>query len=217
MHSTASIDSYARVVWEYMAMSEPLRPADAIFVMCSNDTRVADYAAELYGRGLAPYIIFSGGIGRMTEGVFHRPEARVFADVAIRHGVPEDRILIEDASTNSGENVLFTKEMLRKSGFDFHTLLLAQKPYMMRRAFATVRKRWPEVELIPTTPDISFDAYPTPDIDKEFLIHALVGDMQRIKEYPALGFQIPLEIPQEVWRAYEALVAAGYTKFLIPA
>lgn len=43
----------------------------------------------------------------------------------------------------------------------------------------------------------------------------MVGDLQRIKEYPAKGFQIEQEIPDEVWSAYETLVAAGYDKHLI--
>lgn len=209
------IDANVRIIWDYMRMHEPLRAADVIMVMCSNDTRVAEYAAELFHQGLAPYVIFSGGLGRLTEGVFDVPEAQLFAKIAIKHGVPTDRILIEDQSTNSGENVTFTKALLEKLGYNFHTFILAQKPYMMRRAYATFRKQWPEKEVIPTSPDISFDDYPTAEIGKDFIIHVLVGDLQRIKEYPAKGFQISQEIPTDVWNAYEALVAAGYTNYLI--
>ena len=43
----------------------------------------------------------------------------------------------------------------------------------------------------------------------------MVGDVQRIKEYPAKGFQIEQEIPDEVWTAYEELVQEGYTEHLI--
>ena len=38
----------------------------------------------------------------------------------------------------------------------------------------------------------------------------------RIRLYPARGFQIEQEIPDEVWQAYERLVALGYTGNLIP-
>jgi hypothetical protein len=47
------------------------------------------------------------------------------------------------------------------------------------------------------------------------MIHIMVGDLQRIKLYPAMGFQIPLEIPAEAWDAYERLVAAGFDKHLV--
>ena len=43
----------------------------------------------------------------------------------------------------------------------------------------------------------------------------MVGDLQRIREYPARGFQVPQPIPNDVWQAYEALVTAGFDKFLI--
>lgn len=43
----------------------------------------------------------------------------------------------------------------------------------------------------------------------------MVGDLQRIKEYPAVGFQIPQDIPSDVWEAYEQLVALGYDEYLI--
>jgi hypothetical protein len=43
----------------------------------------------------------------------------------------------------------------------------------------------------------------------------MVGDLQRIKIYPDLGYQIAQEIPDEVWRAFEELVRAGYDKYLI--
>jgi hypothetical protein len=47
------------------------------------------------------------------------------------------------------------------------------------------------------------------------VISIMVGDLQRIREYPARGFQIAQEIPAEVWQAYEELVRAGYDRHLI--
>jgi hypothetical protein len=44
----------------------------------------------------------------------------------------------------------------------------------------------------------------------------MVGDLQRIRLYPEKGFQIHQDIPDDVWDAYEELVKAGYTKYLIP-
>jgi hypothetical protein len=42
----------------------------------------------------------------------------------------------------------------------------------------------------------------------------MVGDLQRIRNYPDRGFQIHQDIPENVWQAYEALVLAGYDKYL---
>jgi hypothetical protein len=43
----------------------------------------------------------------------------------------------------------------------------------------------------------------------------MVGDLQRIKLYPARGWQIEQDIPDEVWQAFERFVRAGYDKYLI--
>jgi hypothetical protein len=47
------------------------------------------------------------------------------------------------------------------------------------------------------------------------VISIMVGDLQRVREYPARGFQIPQDIPHDVWAAYEELVRAGFDRHLI--
>ena len=47
------------------------------------------------------------------------------------------------------------------------------------------------------------------------VVAIMVGDLQRIRLYPARGFQIHQDIHDEVWRAYEELVEAGYDKYLL--
>jgi hypothetical protein len=63
---------------------------------------------------------------------------------------------------------------------------------------------------------LSFEEYPTAEIPLEKVINIMVGDLQRIKYYPARGFQVEQEIPDEVWSACEQLIAAGYNKHLMP-
>jgi len=209
------VDVNAKIVWDYMLMHHELRPADAIFVLGSNDTRVAERAADVYLAGYAPYVIFSGGFGKAVE--FDKPEAEVYAAVAQMRGVPADKIIKEDKATNTGENVTFTRELLGKLNLHPQSLILVQKPYMERRTYATVRKQWPEVDVIVTSPQIPYEKYadPTYFADKDRFINVMVGDLQRIKEYPARGFQIPQDIPAEVWDANEKLVRLGYTKYVL--
>jgi len=47
------------------------------------------------------------------------------------------------------------------------------------------------------------------------VIHIMVGDLQRIKLYPAKGFQIEQEIPDNVWQAFEELVTLGFDQQLV--
>ena len=143
------------------------------------------------------------------------PEADQFAQIAIGKGVPEDAILIENKSTNTGENILFTQKILKEKNITPESFIVVQKPYMERRSYATFKKHWPAKKLIVTSPQISFEDYPIPDIPFERVINIMVGDLQRIKEYPQKGFQIEQEIPGDVMEAYKALIELGYDKHLM--
>ena len=210
-----TIDEAAKIVWDYMLMNQELEKADAILVLGSSDLRKAEYAAQLYHEGWASLLIFSGGEGRTTAGLWGMSEAEKFASIAIEKGVPPEAILLEKKSTNTGENIRFTKELLEEQGIHPKKIIVVQKPYMERRTYATFMKQWPGMDFIVTSPKISFEDYPQEGRSMEHIINMMVGDLQRIKEYPALGFQIEQEIPGSVWDAYEQLVLQGFTEQLI--
>jgi len=209
-----------KTIWNYMLMGQQLKKADAIFVLGNRDVRVADYAAQLFLDGWAPIIIFSGSgdihnnkPGR--EQFVNSTEAQVFADIAEQRGVPRSSIIVENKSQNTGQNYEFTIKMLEERGIKPKRIILVQKPYMERRTYATGKRWLPNVELIVTSPPISIEHYPNESNQNEQWIHAMIGDLQRLKEYPKKGFQIEQDIPLDVWKAYEYLVSLGYTDRLI--
>ena len=213
------IHTLAEKIWRYHQMNHQLQPADAILVLCSHDQKVAERGAQLFLEGWAPLLIFSGGLGAITSSMWSKPEADQFAEIAIGLGVPREKILIENQSTNTGENILFTKRLLAQKQIDPRKFILVQKPYMERRSFATFKKVWPEKELVVTSPQVSFDeylmSYANRELSSDDVISIMVGDLQRIKVYPDKGFQIHQEIPDEIWSAYQELVGAGYDQYLI--
>ncbi len=215
---THHIHDLAVKLWQYHHTNHQLEKADAIFVLCSHDLRVAQRGADLFREGWAPLLIFSGGLGVITRFMWSEPEADIFARVALDMGVPADCILIENQSSNTGENVLFTKQLLAERNIAVEKFILVQKPYMERRSYATFRQVWPQKQVIVTSPQDSFDdylsKYSNPGLTPDDVISIMVGDLQRIKIYPAKGFQIPQEIPGDVWAAYEELVKAGYDRHL---
>ncbi|RYZ27997.1 MAG: YdcF family protein [Chitinophagaceae bacterium] len=212
---TSEVFELAQLLWNYHQLHHPLQKADCIFVLGSHDTRVAERAAELYLQGWAPLIVMSGGLGRLTKESWTASEASLFARIAMQKGVPADAILVEDKSTNTGENILFTQQLLKQHGLDPEHFILVQKPYMERRSFATFEKQWPGKKLTVTSPQIEFKNYPTADLPMDRVIQIMVGDLQRIKIYAEKGFQIYQEIPETVWQAYEKLVALGYNQQLV--
>lgn len=212
---TTEVLELAQVIWDYHHLHHTMAKADCILALGSHDLRVANRAAELYLEGWAPLLIVSGGLGNVTKGVWTVPEADQFAAIAVKMGVPEENILIENQSTNTGENILFTDQLLKERGLHPENFIVVQKPYMERRSYATFKKHWPGKNLLVTSPQISFMDYPNEEIPMERVIHIMVGDLQRIKEYPALGFQVEQAIPDKVWENYERLVSMGFTHHLI--
>jgi len=205
----------AKKLWDYHHLNDTMVKSDCILALGSHDTRVADRAADLYLEGWAPVLIFSGGLGNVTRGIWTETEADKFAAIAVKKGVPENAILIENKSSNTGENILFTQKLLQEKNLDPQNFIVVQKPYMERRSYATFKKHWPDKKLMVTSPQISFEEYPNEEIPLERVINIMVGDLQRIKLYPQKGFQIYQEIPEEVWNAYERLIALGFNKHLI--
>ncbi|MEO6726804.1 MAG: YdcF family protein [Blastocatellia bacterium] len=210
-----SIDDLAQIIWDYDHLNHKLEKADLILALGSNDLRVAEHAAELYLQGWVPLLMFSGNVGALTSGKFAKSEAETFAEIAIQKGVPREAVFIEPESTNTGENVVFSRRILAERGLVPDSIILVQKPYMERRAYATFANFWPEKRVMVSSPPIPFADYPTADLPKDLVISIMAGDLQRIREYPAKGFQIEQEIPDDVWQAFEKLVALGYTKHLI--
>ena len=215
LNNEREVDSLAKIIWDYHHLNHRLVKADAILALGSRDTRTAEWAAKLYLGGYAPWVIFSGGYGRMTKILFAKPEAEVFADIAIEKGVPAEKIIIENQSTNTGDNIKFTQQILLDRNMDLKSFILVQKPYMERRAYATLVKQWPGKKITVTSPPLSYEDYPNKEISKEQLINAMVGDLERIKVYPDKGFSVTQKIPVKVWKAWEKLVALGYNKRLI--
>ncbi|MFC0773210.1 YdcF family protein [Terrimonas alba] len=212
---TSETMTLAQQLWDYHHVNHQLSKADCILALGSHDLRVADRAAELYLAGWSPLVIMSGGLGNFTQNMWTEKEADRFATVAIQKGVPAEAILIENQSSNTGENILFTQQLLLQRGLDPHSFIVVQKPYMERRSFATFKMHWPEKHLIVTSPQMTFAEYPNEEIPMERVINIMVGDLQRIKLYPAKGFQIHQDIPDDVWEAYEQLVALGYDTHLV--
>ena len=115
---SSEVLALADVLWDYHHLHHQLEKADCILVLGSHDTRVAERGAELYLQGWAPLIVMSGGLGRLTKESWTESEASLFARIAINKGVPEAAILIEKQSTNTGENILFSQQLLKQQRLD---------------------------------------------------------------------------------------------------
>ncbi len=211
--------AHARVIWNYHQLDQRPMPADAIVALGTNDLRVAEFAADLYHQGFGRTLVCTGGVahtGDMLATGWDKPEAEIFADVAEKRGVPRDRILLERQATNTAENLRFTRRLLADRGIQPASIVIAVKPFMQRRVWATRAVEWPEIPATLASPEMTLDEYFTPDLPPEKIIHIMMGDLQRVWIYGAKGWSAPQVIPPEVQQAYQALVERGFTKHLLP-
>lgn len=209
-------DELAKVIWNYMLMHQKLEKADLIICFGSHDLRSAQWAAKLYLDGYAPKILFSGK--QEGETSQQESEALQYRAKAMELGVPDSAILVEDQSTNTGENIQFASNFLLERNIHPAKVIVVHKPYMERRTYATLKAQWsqPQPEFIMSSLPIAYEEYISdPNYSKDYILNIMVGDLQRIKEYPALGYQIGQEVPDVVWEAFNGLVGLGYNERLI--
>ena len=209
---------HLQVIWDYLCLHQQPEKADVIVGFGNFNTDIARRAAELYHQGFAPKILFTGGLGRNTEGLLPEPEAVRFAKVAMECGVPEEDIILEDKSTNTKENILFTRKKLEELGLPHGHILGVHQPFMERRIAAAMGVYWPELNFSVTSPQVTIPEYlgraREQGISENASVSVIVGDFQRMELYAKLGYQLPQEIPDEAWDAFHALVALGYDKQL---
>ena len=207
-----------QILWDYLGMHQTPEKADVIVGFGNFNDNIARRAAELYLQGYAPKILFTGGLGRNTKNLLSEPEAERFARVAMECGVPEGDILREDRSTNTKENILFTREMLERLGLKHEKILGVHQPFMERRICAAMGVYWPEQSFRVTSPQVTIAEYlreaERQGMTQEGSISVIVGDFQRMDLYARLGYQLPQEIPEQAWEAFRQLVDMGYDKQL---
>ncbi len=185
----------AKIIWDYMLMHHKLVASDVLLILGSRDDRVASYAAALYKKGLAPTILVSGGVSlkNTTAKLWaESTEAEHFASIMQKAGVPAVAILEENEATNTGENIIKSYALLKLKAIKVKSLILVHKPYMERRAYGAFKKQWPDkkTNIRVNSPPIKFDSYFNENQPFEPTLQVMVGDLERIIQYPDLGFEI---------------------------
>jgi hypothetical protein len=171
---------------EYLAVTDPPRPADIIWALGSNELGVARRAISLFQGGLAPWVVFSGGRGHRWPNL-PQSEAELFAAEARSAGVPARAVLVETRSTNTGENVRFSAKLFADRGLDVRSALLVTIPPFQRRAFLTARTRLPAVDCV-NAPMSWADEPAWPDERLLEIASLCAGEIHRLTDYPRLGF-----------------------------
>jgi uncharacterized SAM-binding protein YcdF (DUF218 family) len=86
-----------------------------------------DHAIDLWQRGLAPTLIFTGGTGAGDT----TSEAAVSRVYALRHGVPDTAILTENEGKTTRQSLAAVSSMMRAR--DMRSAILVSDPFHMLR------------------------------------------------------------------------------------
>lgn len=211
----AAVISAARVAFNYLAEVDPLDAvaADAIIGFGVFDLTLPRFCGQLYQQRRAACIIFTGGIGAGT-GDLGGPEATIWRDELFRAypDFPPERLVIENRSTNTTENIQFTADVLARDrpdlafGRGVRSVIIVASPSRLRRAKLALLKLQPELRPARALPAADFDReqalYASKGLD--YIAH-LTGELDRIVAYPARGWIAPEPLPAEIAEAHSVL------------
>lgn len=210
----------ADCLFAYLAATDllPAEPADAIVGFGTFDLGLARYCGDLHTGGCAPRLVFTGGIGAGTADL-GQPEADAWrAELRRSHpAIPDERIVLENRSTNTAENIAFTAELLAhgrsgwRLGTEVRTVIGVASPSRLRRVALTWRKLQPEVPLLRQRPPAATYAseqalYAAKGFDYD--AH-LCGELDRIVTYAERGWIAAEPLPVAIAAARERLRAAN--------
>jgi uncharacterized SAM-binding protein YcdF (DUF218 family) len=126
-------------------------PADLLVLCGSAVLRSVEVVADAVRTGAVRRVLVSGGTGHSTTYLYEavrrlaaydavptdgRPEALVLADLLRLHGVPDQVVDVETASTNCGENARFSTDWVTAHLPAARSLVVVQDPTMQRRTHA---------------------------------------------------------------------------------
>lgn len=150
------------IVW--VGDRDQAAPADAIIVLgaAAYDAKPSPvfeerirHGLDLYQRGYAPTLIFTGGFGGNGA---RFAESQVARRYALRHDVPADAILIETVSRTTRQNLIQARALMRAHGL--HRAIVVSDPLHMARALRLCRELQIDA-LASSTPSTRFRSFQT--------------------------------------------------------
>ena len=117
----------------FLVESDKLEKADAIAVFSGDSGKRTERAVELLKEGYADYLILSGG--KVYDNV---TMAELMKKHAIKLGVDESKILIDNEASTTNENAEFTTNIIEEN--NFKSVIVVTSDYHTRRSKLAMEK-----------------------------------------------------------------------------
>jgi hypothetical protein len=201
----------AELLFDYLCMRDPFAGnADIIIGFGHFDEKIPIRCAQLFLAGKSKKILFTGGRGSGTSDL-PASEASFFLEVVKNHypGVHRNVVVIEEKSTNTAENLLFSERALRDLaiplvfGKNLNRALIVANAYRQKRVWLTCAHIFPGVEFVNSPPETTYENERAL-FDRKGLdyVQCLTGEIERIVQYGKRGYIARVIIPDPVSRAY---------------
>ena len=144
----------------YIFVTDTPAKSDAIFLPGGSHPAQPEYAAELYKKGFAKWIIPSGGVSvkrdswpgvREKANIYtgdYKSYCEFFTDVLQKNGVPASAIIGEDRSGHTRDNAFMSRTAVDKSGIKIKTGMIVCKAFHARRCLMLWQMAFPDVRFI---------------------------------------------------------------------
>lgn len=214
-----------------------LEKVDVLVLLGNSIPYTIKCAVKAYENNLCDRILINGGIGHSTQilrneirknsefdfiEVEDRAEADIFFDIMTQiYNIDSSKIIVENKSTNCGDNAKKAIELLEELNIPYNSLLLIQDPTMQLRTYTSFLKYIDDkkVKLInyaPFIPIINVDLrLSNVNIDgiwdEKRYFELLMGEIPRLKDdeygYGPNGknFIAHIDIPREIEEDYNRL------------
>ncbi len=132
-------------ITNFIFVEDKPQKVDAIFLPGGSHPEQPEYAAELYRKGYAKWLIPSGGVSvkrdrwpgvRLKADIYngdYRSDCEFFTDVFVKNGVPANVIIGEDKSRHTRDNAFLSRMVVDEKGIEIKTALIVCKAFHARR------------------------------------------------------------------------------------
>ena len=143
-------------ITNFIFVEDEPQKVDAIFLPGGSHPEQPEFAAELYHKGYAKWLIPSGGVSvkrdkwpgvRSKADIYngdYQSDCELFIDVFIKNGVPADTIIGEDKSGHTRDNAFLSRMVVDEKGIEIKTAIIVCKAFHARRCLMLYQMAFPD-------------------------------------------------------------------------
>ena len=145
-------------ITNFIFVEDKPQKVDAIFLPGGSHPEQPEYAAELYLKGYAKWLVPSGGVSvkrdkwpgvRSKADIYngdYQSDCDFFTDVFIKNGVPSDVIVGENKSGHTRDNAFLSRMVVDEKGIEIKTAIIVCKAFHARRCLMLYQMAFPDTK-----------------------------------------------------------------------